>query len=133
MRHFAESIVFNGFNSISFRTAAKAAVARADEKPGRAEAPPISEKQYRAPAALARNCRLFVARPCPSRRQVPRFRRLAREAQSWALSDALDRNLNGRHWPRCEGQITRAPGSKLNQLPRLADRSGRERPSLTTL
>src|ERR1700734_3957333 len=34
MRHFAEFIVFNGFNSISFRTAAKAAVARADEKPG---------------------------------------------------------------------------------------------------
>ena len=34
MRHFAEFIDFNGFNSISFRTAAKAAVARADEKPG---------------------------------------------------------------------------------------------------
>jgi hypothetical protein len=33
MRHFAEFIVFNGFNSLSFRTAAKAAVARADEKP----------------------------------------------------------------------------------------------------
>ena len=38
MRHFAEFIVFNGFNSISFRTAAKAAVARADEKPGPAGA-----------------------------------------------------------------------------------------------
>jgi hypothetical protein len=34
MRHFAESIVFNGFNSLSFRTAAKPHVARADEKPG---------------------------------------------------------------------------------------------------
>jgi len=35
MRHFAECIVFNGFNSISFRAAAaKASVARADEKPG---------------------------------------------------------------------------------------------------
>ena len=34
MRHFAEFIVFNGFNSISFRTVAKAAVARADEKHG---------------------------------------------------------------------------------------------------
>jgi hypothetical protein len=36
MPHFAECIVFNGFNSISFRTPdAKAAVARADDKPGR--------------------------------------------------------------------------------------------------
>jgi hypothetical protein len=34
MRHFAEFIVFNGFNPISFGAAAKAAVARADEKPG---------------------------------------------------------------------------------------------------
>ena len=34
MRHFAEFIVFNGFNSVSFRTAANAAVARADDKPG---------------------------------------------------------------------------------------------------
>ena len=34
MRHFAEFIVFNGFNSLSFRTAAKPHVARADEKPG---------------------------------------------------------------------------------------------------
>jgi hypothetical protein len=44
MRRFAEFIIFNGFNSISFRAAAKAAVARADDKPG-PEAPPISEKQ----------------------------------------------------------------------------------------
>jgi hypothetical protein len=35
MPHFAECIVFNVFNSISFRAAAaKASVARADEKPG---------------------------------------------------------------------------------------------------
>ena len=34
MPHFAEFTVFNGFNFIPFRTAAKAHVARADEKPG---------------------------------------------------------------------------------------------------
>ncbi len=34
MRHFAEFIIFNGFNTISFHTAAKAAVAGADEMPG---------------------------------------------------------------------------------------------------
>jgi hypothetical protein len=64
MRHFAEFIVFNGFNPISFGAAAKAAVARADEKP-RAEAADFL-KNNTAPAALARNCRLFVARPCPA-------------------------------------------------------------------
>ena len=37
MPHFAECIVFNGLNSISFRTAAKAAVARADENRGAAD------------------------------------------------------------------------------------------------
>jgi hypothetical protein len=63
MPHFAECIVFNVFNSISFRAAAaKASVARADEK-ARAEAPPISEKQYPAPAALARNCRPLPRAP----------------------------------------------------------------------
>jgi len=34
MRHFAEFIVSNGFNSVSFRTAANTALARADEKLG---------------------------------------------------------------------------------------------------
>jgi hypothetical protein len=63
MRHFAEFIIFNGFNSISFRTAAKVAVARADEKPGPRRRRFLKNNTVRQ--RLWQEIVGFVARPCP--------------------------------------------------------------------
>jgi hypothetical protein len=109
MRHFAEFIVFNGFNSIWFRAAvAKAAVARADEKPGPRRRRFLKNNTPRQ--RLWQEIVGFLSRAPPA------GPRKVSGAHSRSVDTAWRIQLEPEREQRslCEGQITRAPRSKLN-------------------